>query len=656
VILLIGAGCAAYLLLPSAVPSDLELPHVDLDSAFGAGNVADGVSFERVENLLWIGNQIVLLATLALYAVFGIRFTRESAAGRIGTGMLLGMLGLALVWLSQLPLGLVQHWWERKHDLASDGYLTWAFAGWAELGTAFVFVCVALLIVMALAGPLGDNWWIPGSAVFVGLFALFSFITPYLATTGQETHTLRDPALVASAERFEKAQGLESVPIDVTEVSDFTTQANAFASGFGPTRRIVLWDTLLDGRFSTGEVEVVMAHELGHISSEHIAKGIGWYALFAIPGAYLVALATRRRGGMRAAEAVPLALLVVVVLQIAALPVQAWLTRRMEMEADWKALESSRDPASMERLFHSFAETSLSDPSPPTWAYVLLEDHPTLEQRVAMARAWVDRGGQPIAPVDSEPTAGPAPASIRVLPGAATTIDLSAYQAYEVAVASGEVQRLHSSHAVEYEPSRSVTGRLVYVSDADGDAEIYTARPDGSASRRLTDADETDYDPAWSRDGERIAWVRLRGDKGRIWTMRADGTDPIMLPGPGDAQNPRWSPDGRTIAFWADDGDIGSTWVVGTDGQGLRMIGAGSYPSWAPDGRRLVVETAGGLVVIRLDGTRRQVVEGTEEGDGQPAWSPSGDQIVFVSTRDDEYGDLWTVAPAGGKPEQLTVG
>ncbi len=388
VVLVIGVGFAAYLLLPSTVPSGLRLPHVDLDSAFGAHNVAAGVRFERVENLLWVANELVLLVTLALYAVFGVRFTRESAAGRIGTGMFLGMLGLALVWLSQLPVGLVQHWWERKHDLSEEGYVSWVFTGWAELGTAFVFVCIALLIVMALAGPLGDNWWIPGSAVFIGLFALFSFITPYLATAGQETTRLRDPVLVAAAERFEKAQGLEGIRFDVTTVSDFTSQANAFASGFGPTRRIVLWDTLLDGRFSNGEVEVVIAHELGHISSRHILKGIGWYALFAIPGAYLVAVATRRRGGMRVAEAVPLALLVVVLLQLVSLPAQGWLTRRMEAEADWKALESSRDPTSMERLFRSFAETSLNDPSPPTWAYILLEDHPTLEQRVAMARAW----------------------------------------------------------------------------------------------------------------------------------------------------------------------------------------------------------------------------------------------------------------------------
>jgi len=63
----------------------------------------------------------------------------------------------------------------------------------------------------------------------------------------------------------------------------------------------------------------------------------------------------------------------------------------MEAEADWKALQSTHDPTSMRKLMVSFAGTSLVDPGPPTWSYVLLETHPTLEQRVAMAEAWAAR-------------------------------------------------------------------------------------------------------------------------------------------------------------------------------------------------------------------------------------------------------------------------
>ena len=144
-----------------------------------------------------------------------------------------------------------------------------------------------------------------------------------------------DPALVADAHRYALAQGIDDVPIEVVDVSAFTNAPNAEAAGFGPSRKIILWSTLLDGRFDENSVRVVVAHELGHHSREHIAKSILWYALFAFPGAYLIARITRRRGGMREPEAVPLALLVLVVLSFLALPLNNMITRHMEAEADW---------------------------------------------------------------------------------------------------------------------------------------------------------------------------------------------------------------------------------------------------------------------------------------------------------------------------------
>ena len=68
-------------------------------------------------------------------------------------------------------------------------------------------------------------------------------------------------------------------------------QANAFTAGFGPSTHVVLWDTLLDGRFTRGEEDVVIAHELGHVRSRHILKAIGWSALVVLPTLWLLALA-----------------------------------------------------------------------------------------------------------------------------------------------------------------------------------------------------------------------------------------------------------------------------------------------------------------------------------------------------------------------------
>jgi STE24 endopeptidase len=96
--------------------------------------------------------------------------------------------------------------------------------------------------------------------------------------------------------------------------------------------------------------------------------------------------------------AVPLALLVVFVFQLAVLPAQNVISRRMEGEADWKALRTTRDPEAARSLFRELSETSLGDPSPPTWAYVLLQTHPTLAQRVAMANAWEERAKTELTP------------------------------------------------------------------------------------------------------------------------------------------------------------------------------------------------------------------------------------------------------------------
>ena len=129
-------------------------------------------------------------------------------------------------------------------------------------------------------------------------------------------------------------------------------------------------------------------------SRAHIAKSIAWYALFALPGAFLIAWLTRRRGGMREAQAVPLGLFLLVVFQLLALPLLNVVTRRLEAEADWEALQATRAPDAAESLFRRFATTALSDPSPPTWDYVLTVSHPTLAQRVAMAEAWRTENGR----------------------------------------------------------------------------------------------------------------------------------------------------------------------------------------------------------------------------------------------------------------------
>jgi STE24 endopeptidase len=299
--------------------------------------------------------------------------------------MLLGMIGFALVWVVELPFGVLELWWQRRHHLSQVGYASYLFGNWAALGAEFLFLCLALAIVMGLArSRVREHWWLVAAPIFVGLAVLFAFISPYLVPT----HRLRDPELRAAATELERREHMEHVPIDVETVHDVTSLPNAEAAGIGPSRRVLLWDTLIDGRFTRPELRVVLAHELGHLARSHIWKSVGWYALFAFPGAYLVARATRRRGGMGEPKAVPLALLVLVVLGLLALPLENAISRHMEAEADWVALRATRTPTAAASLFRRFVPTTLDEPNPSTIDYLLRENHPTIMQRIAMAVAW----------------------------------------------------------------------------------------------------------------------------------------------------------------------------------------------------------------------------------------------------------------------------
>ncbi len=379
---------AASFLWQSVIPDGLRLPDVDETSLFPTSTLSEAEAYERFVRWDFVAAELVVLVVVAIYARIGPRFTRESAAGPIGTGMLLAMLGLGLVWLLQLPFGLAELWWQRRHDVTRASYGEWILNGWLGLGGEFLFICLAMLIVVGLAQVVGDWWWLPGSAAFVGLALLFTFISPYLLP-GQES--LERPALLASAHTYEEELGLDDIPIKVQDVSGETTLPNAEAVGLGPTRRVILWSTILRRPFTLDEQRVVVAHELGHHDRNHLWKSVGWYALFALPGAFVIALVTRRRGGMRNPEAVPLGLLTFILLSLIATPLLNVVTRHMEAEADWVALTLTRDPQDAEGLFKQFTYAAHADPSPPTWTYVLMETHPTGLQRIEMARAWLAR-------------------------------------------------------------------------------------------------------------------------------------------------------------------------------------------------------------------------------------------------------------------------
>ena len=214
---------AAWLLWRTRVPGDLRLPHLRASDYFTAAELRRAHHYQRFLQVEWLLSQLVVLVVLAVYAARGATFTRASAAGRVGTGMLLGMLGFALVWLTQLPFGLVTLWWERRWGISNAGYVTWIVESWWGLGSTFLFLCLALLIVMGLARPLPRAWPVVGAPIFVALGLLVGFLQPYLLPS---THLVHRGPVVRAVRELAPKEGIAPPPVAIESVHGETSAPN----------------------------------------------------------------------------------------------------------------------------------------------------------------------------------------------------------------------------------------------------------------------------------------------------------------------------------------------------------------------------------------------------------------------------------------------
>jgi TolB protein len=178
------------------------------------------------------------------------------------------------------------------------------------------------------------------------------------------------------------------------------------------------------------------------------------------------------------------------------------------------------------------------------------------------------------------------------------------------------------------------------------DGDIWSVATDGSDLVRLTDLPGIELFPAWSPDADRLAFVRLDdANAGDLWVIDADPTAADrhltqLTDDPGIEGAPAWSPDGRLIAFVADWQNEPSIWIRPIDGSGeARRLTAGNWPSWTPDGTRLLVTTAADfdeaeLAYVPVDGGTPETLPIQLPNASEGAVSPTG-EIAFVSSATD---------------------
>ena len=386
-----GWAVAAWLLWQTSVPDSLHLPRVSAREEFGADVLRRAARFDGFLRWEWVAATCVELAALVVLAALGPRIARAFELGRVGAGVMVGAVTTLGLWIVGLPFGFLSLWWSRRYHLEKQGYGSWLLEQWPSLLGQVVGLTIVLTILLLLAGWLRRRWWLVAGPLLVAIGAGLAFVLPYLMSL--DTRAPHRTKLAGEIRELARDEGVGDTPVRIEEVSDRTRLANAEAVGIGPSARVIIWDTFLTGRFTPGEIKVVAAHEFGHVAQRHIWKGIAWSALLTIPLFFVVAEATRRRGGLARPEVVPFALLVIAVLNLALIPFVNAISRRYEAEADWSALQATRDSKDAETLFEKFASLDLQQPNPPGWSYVWLDNHPTIVQRIAMARAWAAREG-----------------------------------------------------------------------------------------------------------------------------------------------------------------------------------------------------------------------------------------------------------------------
>ncbi len=205
-------------------------------------------------------------------------------------------------------------------------------------------------------------------------------------------------------------------------------------------------------------------------------------------------------------------------------------------------------------------------------------------------------------------------------------------------------------------------GQIAFVSERDGNREIYIMRYDGQVLRRLTNDPADDWDPAWSPDGQRLAFYSERGGDAEIYIINADGTGLRNLTNhPANDYHPSWSPDGQRLVFYSDRSGNGDIYAINADGTGLRNLT--NHPAndggaaWSPDGARIAFNSErdgnAEVYVMNADGSFPLRLTYNDAEDGWAAWSPDGTRIAFQSNRDGAW-DIYVLDADGTNLRRLT--
>ncbi len=390
----VAAGVATFLLRPRG--GLIDAAAVDPTAYFSQAELQRANEFRDPQRLIALASMGLSGATLAVLALrppAAVRRLLARADGRPWLGAAGVGVGLTLVLTAVgLPLSAVAH--QRAVDVGLSTQTWPAWLGDVGLSTAIELPIAAggAALALVLVRRFRRRWWVPAAGLIVAFGIASVFLVPLLV----EPLFNKFEPLPRGPLRSEVVQLADRAGIDVGEVfrvdaSKRTTGANAYVGGLGATKRVVLYDNLIED-YPPDQVRSVVAHEMGHVDHRDLPRGLLWLAIVALPGALLVQRLTERMAGPPERDSGP-SVLPALALSLALVSFGVGLagnvlSRQVEASADAFALRLTDEPAAFIGLERRLALSNVSQPDPPALTQLLFGTHPTTVERIGAGEAY----------------------------------------------------------------------------------------------------------------------------------------------------------------------------------------------------------------------------------------------------------------------------
>lgn len=339
---------------------------------------------QRVLGLIGLGLSGVTLALIAF------RPPRRLAGVRPVLGAAAAGGGIALVLVAvNLPLDAIRH--DRAVDvgLSTQDWGPWLGDVAKSAGIGALFAAGGAALGVALWRRFGRRWWIPASGAVVAVGALMLYASPLLIDPlFNKFDELPEGKLRADVLELAQRADVDVGHVYRVDASRRTTGANAYVTGLGHTKRVVLYDNLIED-FTPAEVRSVVAHELGHVHYDDVPRGLLYLALITPFGMLLVQRLTERLApGARGADLVPALAFAIAIVAFAGQIAGNYVSRGVEGRADAFALRLTQDPRAFIDLEKRLAVQNVADPDPPMLLQDLFGTHPTTVERLGYGEAF----------------------------------------------------------------------------------------------------------------------------------------------------------------------------------------------------------------------------------------------------------------------------